>query len=521
VDSPVLYTVRATLDVPGAGTSTLTRRIGFREASFQVDGFYLNGQRLQLFGVNRHQLFPYTGMAMPARVQRRDAEIIKNELNCNMVRCSHYPQSPAFLDACDELGLLVWEEAPGWDHVSEDEAWQVLVVQNVLDMVRRDRSRPSVIIWGTRLNETTDYPALWAATRQAALDLDPSRPTSGAMDHHSTDGWAQDVFGFNDYGVDLLGDACLQPPLPGVPYLVTESVGAMEGRLPHFAWTDPPQLLTSQATLHAQAQNAARSSAGYAGLLAWTAFDYASMRGEPGHLKWAGVADTFRVLKPGAAVYRAQVDPRVRPVIVPAFFWERGGAVPAGTQLIASNCEELEIWAGGTLLGTVAPASQDPRYCDLPYPPFLVSLLPAGDADLRITGYLGGVPAAELLMSSDPGRDHLSLTADHVRLSADGSDMTRVMFRAVDAYGNQRRYPAGRVTLWVDGPGELIGDNPFPFGSYGGLGALWLRSRSGRPGLITVHAAHPGLGQRAVQVAARAAPPEITGTRSHHRPRRR
>ena len=105
---------------------------------------------------------------MPARVQRKDAEILKNELNCNMVRCSHYPQSPHFLDACDELGLLVWEEAPGWRNVSTNPAWQDLVVQNVRDMVIRDRSRPSVVIWGTRLNEAPDLPGLWESTRQVA-----------------------------------------------------------------------------------------------------------------------------------------------------------------------------------------------------------------------------------------------------------------------------------------------------------------------------------------------------------------
>ena len=117
-DSPKLYTVQATLNFPGIGSHVLSRRIGFREASFRPEGFFLNGKRLQLFGLNRHQLYPYAGMAMPARVQRKDAEILKNEFNCNMVRCSHYPQSPAFLDACDELGLLVWEEAPGWHNVS-------------------------------------------------------------------------------------------------------------------------------------------------------------------------------------------------------------------------------------------------------------------------------------------------------------------------------------------------------------------------------------------------------------------
>ncbi len=183
-DSPKLYTVQATLNVPGIGSHMLSRRIGFREASFQPDGFFLNGERLRLFGLNRHQLYPYAGMAMGARVQRKDAEILKNEFNCNMVRCSHYPQSPAFLDACDELGLLVWEEAPGWHNVSNSAAWQDAVVRDVRDMVIRDRSRPSVIIWGTRLNEVKNFPGLWAATRQAARELDSTRPSSGAMAFH-------------------------------------------------------------------------------------------------------------------------------------------------------------------------------------------------------------------------------------------------------------------------------------------------------------------------------------------------
>ena len=91
-----------------------------------------------------------------------------------MVRCSHYPQSPHFLDACDELGLMVWEEPPGWQYVG-DAAFQALVVQNVHDMVVRDRNRPSVIVWGTRLNETANYPALYAQTRQLAYSLDGSR----------------------------------------------------------------------------------------------------------------------------------------------------------------------------------------------------------------------------------------------------------------------------------------------------------------------------------------------------------
>jgi beta-galactosidase len=500
-DSPTLYTVQATLSVPGIGVSALTKQIGFREATFQPDGFYLNGERLQLFGLDRHQLFPYTGMAMPARVQRKDAEIIKYEFNCNMVRCSHYPQSPAFLDACDELGLLVWEESPGWDSVSRSPQWQDQVVQNVQDMVTRDRSRPSVIIWGTRLNETNPNP-LWARTRQAAKQLDPSRPSSGAMDHHTTQGWDEDVFGFNDY-TTAGGNATLLPPISGVPYLITESVGIMEDKTPHFTWTDPAQVLAKQAELHAQAQSEARSSNLYAGLIAWAGFDYSSLHGgHPWSVKWAGIADGFRVPKPGAAVYQTQLDPQVRAVIVPGFFWEQTGAAPAGQQLlIGSNCQQLEIFVGGRHVTTALPAVDNLLYRNLAYPPFLVTLPATLDPeDLRVQGYVGGQQVAELKMSGDESLDQLRIQADDSAIIADGSDMTRVVFRAVDAYGNQRRNHVGEVVLDIDGPGMLVGDNPFAFGEYGGLGAVWVRSVAGSLGAVTVTATHPTLGAATVRI---------------------
>ena len=506
-DNPKLYTVQATLAVPRVGSHVLSRRIGFRDASFRPDGFYLNGQRLQLFGLNRHQLYPYAGMAMPARVQRRDAEILKQELNCNMVRCSHYPQSPHFLDACDELGLLVWEEAPGWHNVNGSPGWQDLVVQNVRDMVIRDRSRPSVVIWGTRLNETPELPGLWAATRQAAAQLDGSRPSSGAMAYHQVTGWNEDVFAFNDYAHDWkTGEASLRPPLPGLPYLITEAVGADEAKPHHFSWIDPPTQLAKQAALHGQVQSLARSEPSYSGLLAWAAFDYASPEGlDPESVKWAGVADLFRVPKPGAAIYQSQVDPGVRPVIAPVFFWDPTGIfpIPAPTAMIGSNCERLEIFIGSTHVTTGRPATGNPLYGDLAYPPFLVNLparMPSGRPDLMIEGYVGSQQVTELRMASDPAGDTLAMTVDDATIVADGSDATRAVFRAVDKYGNLRRYPAGEVTLTLTGPAMLVGDNPFAFGAYGGLGAVWIRSLPGQTGTITLAASQPELGQAQVQV---------------------
>ena len=351
-DTPKLYTIRTTVSPGRPAMHSVVTRIGFREAVFRPDGFYLNGHRRTIFGLNRHQLFPYTGMAACRRLQRRDAELLRYELNCEMVRCSHYPQSPHFLDACDEIGLMVWAEPPGWQYVG-DAAWHDLVEANTRDLVLRDRNRPSVIVWGTRLNETADYPGLYARTRRLARDLDGTRQTTGAMVCHSTAGWAEDVFGYDDYHARH-GRARLRPPLPGVPYLVSEAVGALDGA-PRYRWTDSGEVLAVQALMHAQVHDIARGNPRYAGLLGWAAIDYASLNG--GRRIWAGlktpgVADIFRVPKPGAAFYRSQVAPWIRPVILPVFFWDFGTGSPPGGPgpgaMIATNLDRLEIYADAT-----------------------------------------------------------------------------------------------------------------------------------------------------------------------------
>jgi beta-galactosidase len=499
-ETPVLYTVRTTLSSSG-GTHTVDTRIGFREARFELDGFYLNGERRKIFGLNRHQLFPYTGMAAPARLQRRDAEILKYELNCDMVRCSHYPQSPHFLDACDEIGLMVWEEPPGWGYVG-DQAFQDIVIQNVRDMIIRDRNRPSVIVWATRLNETANYPALYGTTRQLAYDLDGTRQTTGAVTFHTTSGWAEDVFSYDDYE-SADGNALLAPPVPGVPYFVSEAVGALDGP-PAYRWIDPAATLAIQARMHAQVHNIARSDDRYAGLLGWAGIDYASYNAGDriwDAMKTPGVIDTFRMPKPGAAFYRSQADPGTRPVILPVFCWDAGTS-PGQDSMIATNLDRLEIFVDGNHVTTGTPDTVN--FGNLAYPPVFVNLTVSG-TELRIDGYLGGRKAATARMSADRSRDRLELTADHSSIEADGSDATRITFRAVDAHGNHRTGVTGNVALTLTGPGVLVGDNPFAFGAYGGVGGGFVRSLPGRTGEILVTAAHTALGKAGVLVTARSA----------------
>jgi beta-galactosidase len=503
--APKLYTLRVTMTSATIPSHSVEVTMGFRQASFELDGFYLNGERLQIFGLNRHQLFPYTGMAAPARLQARDAQLIKDELNCNMVRCSHYPQSPHFLDACDQLGLMVWEEPPGWQYIG-DENFDGIFLQNVHDMVIRDRNRPSVVIWGTRLDETASYPTLYAEARQLAYRLDGTRQTSGAMDTQSTVGWAEDVFAYDDYGSSG-GNAVISPPVPGVPYVISEAVGAIAGP-PLYRWIDASLTLQDQAELHAEVNQMARGNPAYSGVLGWCSIDYASLigGGRDWHsLRWPGVLDTFRVPKPGASFYRSQLSPLVAPVIVPAFYWDFGPNSPAtgpgANAILATNCDQLSVYIDGQLVAVAAPDTTN--FGNLPYPPVLVDLTVDGSTlpELTVLGYYAGSQVATLQMSANPATDRLVLDLEDAKIAGDGTDATRLGFRALDAHGNQRPYVAGEVTLSLSGPATIIGQNPFQFATYGGVGAVVIRSEADRSGVATVTARHPTLGSATAKLA--------------------
>ena len=515
VDEPKLYRVVARLLVDGRQRDEHRVRIGFREATFAIDGFYLNGRRVKLLGVNRHQFFPFAGGAMPARVQARDAEIIRRELNCTMVRCSHYPQSEAFFDACDELGLLAWEEAPGWGYLG-DEAWLALASRDIGQMIVRDRNHPSIVIWGARLNETPNNVPFYTGTNELAHALDDSRPTAGAMaGMRLTTDYEQDVFAENDYSsvTDAAGDKqpSLEPPVDGVgkPYLVTEAVGTLSGPARFYRRTDPQAVQQGQATAHARVHAIAAADDRYCGVLAWSGIDYPSGSGGNVYrgVKYTGVVDLFRVAKPGAAIYQAQLDPRVRPVIAPAFYWDFGPSSPVTSlpsAMICANTDRLEVYVGGSHFASVTPDSGD--YGSLRYPPSFVdfrsvdgSLLP----DLRIDGYLGSELVASRLLASDPSFDRLAVACDDAEIFGDGVDATRVVFRAVDRYGAPRPYVTGQVTLSVDGPAALIGDNPFDLAAAGGVGAAWIRSWPGAAGAVTVSASHPVFGDAVARVRVR------------------
>ncbi len=455
---------------------------------------------------------------MPDRVQARDARLLKELLNCNIVRCAHYPQAPAFLDACDELGLAVWEETPGWGYVG-GEAWRRLWWRDVEAMTVRDRSRPSVVVWGVQPNEARPQAGDAATARARARQADPSRPTSGTSSDYAWDAYVQDVCAYDDYP-GARGDggswrAVLKDPVPGRPYLVTETIGALVPGFPTYRRIDPQPVQHAQAALHAAVHSAARQpGARYAGVIGWCGIDYPSNHGNvwPGaSLKTPGVLDIFRVPKPGAALYRSQA-PADRPVIEPAFFWDPGPS-PADAfgspALVFSNCDRIEAFLDGRSLGDLRRRVD--LFPHLAAAPFELETGPITSGDtpvLRLDGYIGERLALSCSYDGDTAGDRLLVRADDAAIAADGSDGTRVVLLAVDRFGMLRLCRNGAVHVSLTGPGVLAGGPLIDFAETGGSGAVWVRGVAGRQGEIVVTAAHPtlGSGQATVSAGAVAAP---------------
>jgi beta-galactosidase len=504
--NPRLYTVAVRLMADHSAVIDQDhRRIGFREARFTDHGFELNGKVVKLRGLNRHQTFPWVGQAMPARVQRRDAWILKKELKLNIVRTSHYPQSPHFLDACDELGLLVLEEIPGWNYIG-DQAWQDLAVDNVRRMIRRDWNHPSVVLWGVRINESRDNHDLYVRTNAVAHQLDSTRQTGGIRNNYNSE-LLEDVFTMNDFGFPL------KPPNHPL-YLNTEFIGHTYPT----KMNDTGERLTEHSLRHARVHNQIGSNAQYAGGIGWCAFDYDTHNnfGAGDRICYHGVSDIWRLPKPAAFFYQAQCDPADEIVLEPCFQWSAKADWPSGlgvraadgsfvtrNAVVWSNCDHLKFYVGDKLVAEADPDRTN--FPNLPHPPFQVDLNRNPSQDLRIEAYVAGKKVTEKKYSSKGFDQQFALLADDATLVSDGADATRVVMTVTDEFGNLLRYSTAAIALTIEGPAEIIGDNPF--GLMGGCGAVWVRAR-GTPGAVRLQARHPFLGAREVLIKIVAAEPE-------------
>ena len=572
IEHPTLYTLTVRLIRPG--TSGLPDRVldekstrfGFRTIQFVAGGFYLNGQRVELRGLNRHQSYAYQGYAMPDSIQQLDAQLLKKQLGCNAVRTSHYPQSPAFLDACDELGLLVFVEMPGWQHIG-DEAWQAQALQNCREMVCQCRNHPSVFLWGVRVNGSSDNEAFYKRTNEAVHRLDPTRPTGGVRIARKSQ-LLEDVYAYNDYSYSGRGPGC-EPRSAVTPdlrkgYLISEFGGQ---QFPAKAFDDEPHRL-AQALRHAAVLNDAIAQQGVAGALGWCMADYNTHRefGSGDRICYHGVTDMFRVPKLAAALYASQQDDTpVMEISSSMDIGEHPGS-QLGQVYAFTNCDYIKLYKNGVYVSTAYPNKK--AFPHLPHPPvftddfigdaltekehlnetaakFLKPALVAGskyafsmpkkyflmaglgivtsgmkigDMVSLVEKYIGGWGDEQVSYRFEGYKDgqlvktavktavaetKLDVRVDNPELvEADTYDVTRVALTAVDQNGNRLPFASNAVTVHVEGPAEVIG--PKSFALIGGDRAFWLRTKGASgEAVVTITVEHMGTYTCKVQVTKR------------------
>ena len=346
ITNPELYILRVECE-----TDVREVTFGFRDCEFKADGFYLNGRKVTIMGLNRHQSYPYSGYAMPESMQRYDADILKYELGLNAVRTSHYPQSQHFIDRCDEIGLLVFTENPGWQHIG-DEKWKDQAVKNVEEMVTQYRNHPSIMLWGVRINESVDDDEFYARTNETARKLDSSRPTSGVR-YLKKSSMLEDVYAYNDFLHDGKTAGCERKKnvIPDInkPYLISEYNGHM---YPTKSF-DREDIRSEHLLRHANVLDAARGESGISGTFGWCMFDYNTHKdfGSGDRICYHGVMDMFRNPKPAACIYSCAgyVDHPVLEVTSDMNIGEHPSG-NRGNVYIITNCDSVKMYKNGMFI---------------------------------------------------------------------------------------------------------------------------------------------------------------------------
>lgn len=547
LDNPVLYQcVIELMDEHEMVLDTVSIKFGFRTMEFKDGSFYLNDKKVFIRGLNRHQCYPYVGYAVPEALQREDARILKEELQVNAVRTSHYPQSHYFLDECDRLGLLVFTELPGWQHIG-DENWKKQACENVREMVLQYRQHPSIFLWGVRINESLDDDEFYKATNQIAHELDPARYTSGVR-YIENSHLLEDVYSYNDFshtGTNPGAKRKKDVTKEDAPLLISEANGHM---FPTKSW-DPWEKRQEHALRHARVLNAAMSDGDHAGCYQWCMFDYPTHQdfGSGDRICYHGVMDYFRNPKSAAYFYASQGEDR--PVLEVTSSMDIGdyAAGMIGDVTCFTNADEVRLYKNDKY---VASFMADAKFKALPHGPITINdtvgnLLiseegyPSDKADLlrkcllsmkdkglagltaadkarlgyamiryglkyedgvRLYGtYLGNWGGAATQWRFDgikndkvvssvtkaPGSElHMEATISHTNLhEGEVYDMAAIRIRLLDEFENVACYVPAPVKVAVTGPAEVIG--PSVFTLEGGMGGTYLRT-TGEAGAVHI-----------------------------------
>lgn len=507
-DNPYLYDLQTTVLHDGQPTDSISTRIGIR--TFSLDRrLRINGTECRIRGVNRHQEYPHLGYALSPNAARRDAQLIKDG-GFNFVRLAHYPQDPAFLDACDELGLLVQAPIPGWQIFRYNPSFVSTSYRNIRELVRRDRNHPCVVFWEPNLNETYGEHTDWCrAAYEIAHEEYPGDQCFTFGDDFSSDWSGWDVVWFwREYGDFGFG---------GNESTSRHTRREGEQALLQQAWN-------FQYCLNELSGFQKDPSKDHCGCAAWVMFDY--NRGYYHKPCTCGLMDIFRLPKYVYRFYQSQRNPRLIRADVasgPMVFIASDWTMRSGTTkvIVYSNCDEIELILNGKTVGRRRPDSgPDTKYSPLEsdlhrtmgsgyyddsggtpfdggnarhldHPPFTFFDVPYAPGTLTAVAYLDGKAVEHVVRT--PGKPcflKIEFDTQGYPLTADGADVIFVRIYILDQYGTI--VPCNEITIsvTVDGPARLVNSNCPHLEA--GIATALLQATN-EPGAIRVRAVAQGL----------------------------
>ena len=404
ISKPNLYNLEVQVSTNNKIIDAYSEKIGIRKSEIKEDGYYLNDEKLYISGTNEHQEYPYLGYAISDEAQYRDAVKIKNA-GFDFVRMSHYPHAEAFLNACDELGILVMNSLTGWQFFG-NETFQKNALQDIRDMARRDRNHPSIIFWEASLNETqmsdsfmkgaaktlkeelpfgNNYSACWIDNEHYDLFI-PARQHSKAPDYWTKYNNANKKIFIAEYG-----DWEYYAQNAGFNQKEFSNLKEDE-RTSRQLRAHGEKRLLQQANNFQEASNSNRKGGQTIGEANWLMFDY--NRGYSNDLESSGISDIFRISKFAYSFYQSQRDASVvldtklisGPMVTIANNWTATSPLDV---TVYSNCDEVGLYLNDVLISREKPLLNQ-NSNKLNHPPFVFKLDKFSPGTLRAEGFING-----------------------------------------------------------------------------------------------------------------------------------
>ena len=467
------------------------KKIGIKTAEFRgTDGFWLNGEPYQykLMGVNRHQDFAIIGNAMPNSLHYRDVKKLK-EAGVRLIRSAHYPQDPAFMDACDKLGIFVIVATPGWQFWNNDPIFEKRVLSDIRNMVRRDRNHPSVFLWEPILNET-HFPEEFSLNAMKTVESEwPFTPIYSAADPSSAGSKYFPVIYTAPNAKNSLYHISSDKMDKNKVYLTREwgdnvddwSSNNSPSRV-HRTWGENAMLIQAEHysdpskkyefTCYETFFNTNRQ---HLGGTIWCGFDH--FRGYHPQNFFGGLMDSYRQPKYSYYWYMAQRpvanNPKIEAETGPMIFIAHELSPFSSSDVVVySNCEEVKLTVFEDGKSYTYKRDNDSRKMPSPIIVFedvfhymeLKSLARGNKRDkiyLLAEGIIDGKVVTTHKVRSALKPTQLRLRIDSESdLVADGSDIAIIIAELIDNEGNIKRLNNDYVKFSIDGPARIIESNP-------------------------------------------------------------